>query len=146
MRKIAEFIVKRHWLFLIIFAAVIVYCVFGIPKVKVEYDISNYLPSDTDTAQALKIMDAEFAEYGTATVLVKNIDRDRATAIAAQIQNVNGVINFAFDANSPANYKDGNALFGMYFSGGSDDASSVVAYNEVVRILNDSGCEYAARQ
>ena len=30
----------------------------------------------------------------------------------------------------------------MYFSGGSDDASSVVAYNEVVRILNDSGCEY----
>ncbi len=85
MRKIAEFIVKRHWLFLIIFAAVIVYCVFGIPKVKVEYDISNYLPSDTDTAQALKIMDAEFAEYGTATVLVKNIDRDRATAIAAQI-------------------------------------------------------------
>ncbi len=142
MRKIAEFIVKRHWLFLIIFAAVIVYCVFGIPKVKVEYDISNYLPSDTDTAQALKIMDAEFAEYGTATVLVKNIDRDRATAIAAQIQNVNGVINFAFDANSPANYKDGNALFGMYFSGGSDDASSVGAYNEVVRILNDSGCEY----
>ena len=93
------------------------YCVFGIPKVKVEYDISNYLPSDTDTAQALKIMDAEFAEYGTATVLVKNIDRDRATAIAAQIQNVNGVINFAFDANSPANYKDGNALFGMYFFG-----------------------------
>ncbi len=30
----------------------------------------------------------------------------------------------------------------MYFSGGSDDASSVAAYNEVVRILNDSGCEY----
>ena len=79
MRKIAEFIVKRHWLFLIIFAAVIVYCVFGIPKVKVEYDISNYLPSDTDTAQALKIMDAEFAEYGTATVLV------RSTRTAPQI-------------------------------------------------------------
>lgn len=143
MRKIAEFIVKRYWLFLILFAALIVYCVFGIPKVKVEYDITNYLPSDTDTAQALKIMDAEFVEYGSATVLVKDVDREKATELADRIKKVDGVVSFSFDANSPSNYKDGNALFGIYFSGGSDDARAVRAYNEVVDIISSGGCAFS---
>lgn len=143
MRKIAEFIVKRYWLFFIIFAALIVYCVFGIPKVKVEYDISNYLPSDTDTAQALKIMDAEFVEFGTATVLVKDIARDKAQAVAERIKAVDGVVNFAFDADSASYYKNGCALYSMYFSGGSEDPRAVAAYERVVKIIADSGCEYA---
>ena len=142
MRKIAEFIVKKRLLFFIIFAALVAYGVFGATKIEVEYDITGYLPSDTDTAQAIKIMNEEFATYGSATFLVKSIDRDDAQALADKIAAVDGVSGFTFDASSDGSYKNGNALYNMFFAGGSKDAKAVAAYNGVLAILNDGAYDY----
>lgn len=142
MRKIAEFIVKKSWLFFIIFAALVAYGIFGITKIKVEYDITGYLPSDTDTAQALKIMNEEFATYGSATFFVKNVERADAQALASKISSVDGVSGFSFDAGSESNYKNGNALFNMFFEGGSKNENAVAAYNGVLAILDDGGYDY----
>ena len=142
MRKIAAFIVKKSVLFFIIFAALVAYGIYGITKVRVEYDITGYLPSDTDTAQALVIMNEEFATYGSATVMVKNVDRDTAEKLAADISKIDGISGFSFDAESAANYKDGNALYSMFFAGGSGDEKAVAAYNALVALLDGSGCEY----
>lgn len=43
MRKIAAFIVKKSVLFFIIFAALVAYGIYGITKVRVEYDITGFL-------------------------------------------------------------------------------------------------------
>ena len=142
MRKIAAFIVKKSVLFFIIFAALVAYGIYGITKVRVEYDITGYLPSDTDTAQALVIMNEEFATYGSATVMVKNVDRDTAEKLAADISKIDGISGFSFDAESASNYKDGNALYSMFFAGGSGDEKAVAAYNALVALLDGSGCEY----
>ncbi len=142
MRKIAEFIVKKRLLFFIIFAALVAYGIFGATKIEVEYDITRYLPSDTDTAQAIMIMNDEFATYGSATFFVKNITVDGAQALADKISAVDGVSGFTFDASSVSNYKDGHALYNMFFAGGSKSESAVAAYNDVVGILNDGGYDY----
>ena len=143
MKKIAQFIVKRYWLFFILFAALAVYCVFGISKVKVEYDITTYLPSGTDTAQALKIMSDEFASSGSATFVVKNIGKEEADSLAAEISGVDGVRSLTFDSGSEQNYKSGAALYSMFFAGDSSDEHAVEAYNAVLKIINDGGYEYS---
>lgn len=52
MNKIAKFIVEKRALFFVLFAALIIYAIIGIPKVGIEYSITSYLPKDTDTAKS----------------------------------------------------------------------------------------------
>lgn len=142
MRKIASFIVKRYWLFFIIFALLTAYCIYGIPKVEVEYDITTYLPQNTDTARALEIMNDEFTTYGTSTVLVKNVTYEQADGIRAKIVELDGVKNADFSEDSK-HYKDGSAKLTVTFIGTSSDEKSVAAYEATLKILDESGFDYA---
>ncbi len=141
MQKLARFIVKYRLIFFILFVALTAYSVVCIPKIQVEYDITAYLPQNTDTAKALEIMDDEFVTYGSATVLLKNVEYDAAAALCEKIRAVDGVKSLPFD-NSSQYYKDGYAKLAISFFG-TDDARSVAAYETAVRLLGESGCEYA---
>lgn len=137
MQKLAKFIVQKRLLFFAIFAALIVYCIFGIPKVNVEYDISAYLPRNTDTSQALEIMDEEFASYGSAVIMVKDIEFEQAKTLAESIKRIDGVAAFSFDSTEKY-YKDGNALFSISFDGDK----TADAYEKAIAILDGSGYSY----
>ncbi|MDE6201613.1 MAG: MMPL family transporter [Clostridiales bacterium] len=142
MKKIAQFIVeKRLWLFFI-FIAIIAYCIFGITRIQVEYDITSYLPDGTDTKKALTIMEDEFASLGSATVMVKKIDATAADGLAEQIRGIDGVTSVSFDSSSDSSYKDGNALFNIFYIGDSGDKKAVDAYNKTIKLLDKSGYKY----
>ncbi len=136
MKKIASFIVNQSKLILIAFLLLIVYCVWGMGQVNIEYDIAKYLPQDTDTRQALSIMEEEFTTYGTAKIMIKNITFQDADALHDKIEALDGVKEFKFE-NTPDYYKDSCALFKITFAGNDKDASSVTAYNETLNILKD---------
>lgn len=141
MRKLAKFIVEKRVLFFVLFAALLVYSAFGIPKVKVEYDISTYLPAGTDTKRALEIMDEEFAAYGSATILVKT-DYDSAAELRDAIAELDGVKSFPFGEGEEY-YKDGTAKFSITFVGTGDDAAAVAAYEKTTELLDGGGYEYS---
>ena len=73
MVKIASFIVDKHRAFYFIFAAALALCVISIPKVRVNNDISSYLPEETETRRGLTLMDEEFITYDTDKILVTKI-------------------------------------------------------------------------
>lgn len=141
MKRLAQFIVEKRLIFFLIFLGVIAYCIFGITKIEVEYEITAYLPEGTDTKKAIKIMDEEFAAFGSATFMVKGIDGEAAAELAEKLKNVEGVTNVGFDGTT-SSYKDGNALFTVYYAGGSSDPASVDAYNQTLNVLSDSGYNY----
>lgn len=143
MKRIAEFIVKKRWLFFIIFVAIVAYCIYGVTKIKVEYEITGYLPDGTDTKRAIKIMDEEFAAFGSATVMIKDIDSAAADELANRIRAIEGVTNVSFDSASESDYKDGKALFSFTYSGDSSDKTAVEAYNKTLKIISDSGYKYS---
>lgn len=130
MNKIAKFIVEKRVLFFILFAALIVYSVFSIPKVGIEYSISSYLPKETDTAKALDIMEDEFVTYGSTKIMLKNVTFERAEALYEEIKEIEGVKSFSFE-NSAAYYKDSCALFNITFDGDGGDPVSVAAFNGI---------------
>lgn len=134
MEKISGFIVKRRWIILLIFIAMIVYCACSIGLVEVERSITNYLPEDTDTKKALDIMEKEFVTYGTTRINVSDVAYDEAEELSARIREIDGVKEVVFDG-SEAHYKDRHALISVTFAYETSDARAVEAYNEVIASL-----------
>lgn len=139
MKKIARFIVEKRIVFFILFAALVVYSVFGISKVGVEYSISSYLPKNTDTARALEIMEDEFVTYGTTKIMLQNVTFDRADELYRRIKAVDGVKSIDFE-NTEEYYKNSCALLNVTFVGDDGDETSVKAFETILAMLD--GYEY----
>lgn len=92
MRKFADFIVNHRKAISVLFVVLIVYCIWGMSQVEVEYDITTYLSEETDTRKALDIMDEEFTTYGTATIMLRNVTFDEAEALHTAISELEGVL------------------------------------------------------
>lgn len=135
LRKIADFIIKSRFVIIGIFAALVIVSAVMIPKVQVNYDLSKYLPTDSDAAKAIEIMNEEFAESGSVLVMVKNITEAGAEALAGELNAIDGVKNVSFD--KAADFKDGNALFHIATSHGVYDERTNSAVGEIIDALKD---------
>ena len=74
MEKLAALIVDKRNLFFLLYIFAIVFCVVAQGWVKVENDITTYLPDDTETRQGLTVMDDNFVTYGNAQGVVDDIN------------------------------------------------------------------------
>lgn len=110
MMKIAAFIVDKRRAFYLIFAAVLVLCLISIPKVKVNNDISSYLPNDTETRRGLTLMDEEFITYDTETIMVTTVTKETAEELKEKMEKVDGVKQVEFEDDED-HYKQSAALF-----------------------------------
>lgn len=130
MYKLAEFIVDKRNLFFLIYIIALVFCIFSRNWVKVENDVTKYLPDSTETRQGLTVMNDQFVTYGTAQVLLANISYDRAQEAADMIEDINGVTSVTFD-NTEDHYKGTSALLDVTFDGEEEDQVSIDAMNEI---------------
>lgn len=139
MKKIADLIVKCAKFNILLFIGLVVFSIFSISKVNVEYSITSYLPTETDTAQAIKIMDDEFVTYGTSTIMIRNITYQDADKLADELKEIEGVKDIPFE-NTEDYYKDSCALYTITYTGDDEDEIAVTAYNTVIEKL--SGYDY----
>ena len=70
MNKLAGFIVKKRYLFLGLFLLLFLLSFFGMKYTNINYDLSAYLSKDTETKQALEIMEEEFQSTSSARIMV----------------------------------------------------------------------------
>ena len=109
MKKIAELIVKQHVLIYVLFAAAAIYCILSIGKVKVNSDITAFLPAETETRRGLVVMEEEFVTYGTANVMISNVTYETAQELADAIAGMEGVTGVELD-DTKAHYVNASAL------------------------------------
>lgn len=136
MYKLATFIVDKRNLFFLLFIFALIFCFFAKNWVKVENDITTYLPEETETRQGLTLMDEEFVTYGTASVMLSNVTYGEAEKIAEEIKKIDGVSGVGFD-NTEDHYKNTNAMFSVTFEGEETDEISVTAMNNIKSMLAD---------
>ncbi len=137
MERAAAFIVDKNKLFLIIFIALILFSAVSRGWVKVENDITVYLPETAEARRGLTIMEEEFTSYGTAQIMVENLTEKEAQELADRLSSVSGVMQVSFDT-SEEHYQDGNALFDITFTGENTDPESVQAMKAVKAELEDN--------
>lgn len=124
MEKIATFIVDKRNLFFLLYAFALIFSIVATGWVKVENDITTYLPEDTETRQGLTVMNDNFVTYGTARVMVSNVTYETAENICSDLESIDGVTSVDFD-DTTDHYKSASALFSVTFDGTTTDDISV---------------------
>ena len=86
MEELSTFIVDKRNLIFLLTIILLIFSVFSRNWVEVESDLTYYLPADSETKQALNIMDEQFVTYGTAEIMVANITPEQAAALEPKIK------------------------------------------------------------
>ena len=136
MIKVATFIVDKRNLFFLLFVLAIIFSIIAMNWVKVENQLSAYLPETTETRQGLDLMDQEFVTYGSAKVMVSNITYDDAQVIADEIETRPDVSMLNFD-NTAEHYNNFSALYDITFAYPETDDRCLDGLDEIKERLTD---------
>lgn len=134
--SIANFIVNKHKAIEILFIFAIVASIFCIDKVKVNQDITSYLPEQSETRIGLSTMNEEVITYGSAKIMLSNVTYEQAGSLARKLENISGVKEVKFD-ESEAHYKGTNALIELTVAGEDEDPVSIATMEQVKGLLNE---------
>ena len=134
MTRVARFIVDRRIWFLVLFLAAMVFSVFGFGWVKVENDITAYLPEDAEARRGLGIMEEEFITYGTARAMVENIRPEEALALREELSAIPDVLLVQFEEDE-SHYRENTALFEITFADVTESPVSEAALAAVKTAL-----------
>lgn len=149
MLKLATFIVdKRNGVFLA-FIGMIVFSIIASGWVQVCNDITQYLPSESETRQGLTLMENEVTTYATARVMISNISREHAALLAQELEQIEGISAAEFldaEADPPLTAEDiaehyvrAAALIDVTFEGEEGDEICESAMAELKAKLD--GCD-----
>ncbi len=153
-QAIVDFIVfKSKWIEKI-FAILFIITAICFPFVKVNYDLSQYLPADMPSKQGIDIMEQEFGYPGTARVMITDVSLYEAKNYKEKIENLKGVdmvtwadsVTDIYQSNLFISYKDiddyykdGDAIMDITFVGGGGDQSTRDAINQMNDMLGEKG-------
>ena len=131
MIKLAAFIVDKRNLIFLLIGILLVFSAFSRNWVKVENDLTAYLPESSETRQGLDVMEAQFTTFGAAKLMVANVSYARASEIAGEIAAMDGVQGVSFD-QSTDHYNNASALFDITFDYPEEDGACLEALNAVL--------------
>ncbi len=121
MVRLATWIVDKRKLLFLIFVILLAFSAVSRNWVKVENDLTFYLPDTSETKQALDIMDDQFTTFGTAKLMVANITYTEAEKISQKLETVKGVQQVEFD-DTEDHYNNVSAMFQLTFDYDEDDS------------------------
>ena len=131
---LSTFIVDKRNLIFFIYIAAIIFSAFASSWVRVNSDLTSYLPANTETRKGLEIMNTELTTFGSARVMVTHVTYGLAADLAEQIGEIEGVSMVTFD-NSESHFNGSEALFDVSFEGQTSDQISKDAMNEIKALL-----------
>lgn len=133
MKKISNFIVEKRNFIIPIFIILAIICVFTSQKVKINKEITEYLPSDSETRIGLDKMDEEFSDVNTTSsfsIMFKGLTDDEKQTILKELEETENVDSVNHDDSEDYN-KDDYTLYTVNVDAKSD---SEVAKNIYERI------------
>ena len=113
MHKLALQIVERRNLVFLIVILGTIFTIFSRSWVKVESDLTTYLPKTSETRMGLDIMEKEFTTYGSADVMVANITPDEADQLNDELAGLRGIQMIEYD-DTTAHYMIPPPIIIMY--------------------------------
>lgn len=121
LKKISIFIVRFRYILLISFIALAGISLYFGNQVKVNHDITKYMPESSETAQGKAIMDQEFSEVETSTlsVMFDDLENDKKSEVKSYLENIEGVKTVAYDDSEEYN-KDNHTLYTLTVDAAAD--------------------------
>lgn len=143
---------KRHYIEML-FIVLICLSVINAPLVRVNYDLTEYLPPYTESKVAIDLMEREFGYPGTARIMVRDVSIYEAYMYKQMLENIDGVDMVTWmtedvymaqdfiDLDAQKDYyRDRCAVMDITFDKGDNDALTKEAISEIQEILGERGC------
>ena len=108
--RISETIVDKRNIVLLVIITAIIFSIFSIGWVKVENDLTSFLPDGSESKIGLDVMMDEFVLMGSAQIMIANISLADAWEVKKKIEAVDGVQMVDF-ANDSAHYNNASACY-----------------------------------
>lgn len=152
--RIIETVVYRRTRIEKFFILLIVFSLFCLPMVEINYDLTEYLPVSTETKQGIDLMEREFGYPGTARVLIRDVSVYEAKIYKNRIEQVDGVdtVSWADTAGEiyvsndfleaqdlDDYYKDGYAVMDIQFVEGDSSLRTDAAIEKIRALVGDRG-------
>ena len=139
MRKITDFIVNHRKLVLIVVIILTIFCGYLSTKVSINSDMTRYLPDSSETKTGLDIMEDEFSDSDTSSLLVMfaNLEEEEKKQIQEELENIEYVESVDYELDSEEYNKDEYTLYSLTvdYPSDSDEAGSV--YDEILEKYED---------
>lgn len=138
----------------VIFGILVVFSIICSPFVKVNYDLTEYLPTSVQSKQGIEIMEDEFGYPGSARVMIDGVTLYEAKKYKDKIAAVEGVdiVTWAdtatdiYQSNKFINnediedyYKDGHSVMNIIFDEGDSSSVTSKAIDKIKEIIGDKG-------
>jgi len=150
--SLPEGIVRHREKIMRAFIVLAVICALCIPFIKVNYDLTSYLPDSMESKKAIDIMEEEFGYPGTARIMIENVTPYEAQLYKEMMENVEGVDmvswissdvymsgEFIDIAGQTDYYKDNCAVMDVTFEEGDTSDLTGSALDEISAILGEKG-------
>lgn len=143
---------KRHYIEML-FILLICLSVINAPLVRVNYDLTEYLPSYTESKVAIDLMEREFGYPGTARIMIRDVSIYEAYMYKQMLENIDGVDMVTWmtedvymaqdfiDLDAQKDYyRDRCAVMDITFDKGDNDTLTKEAITEIQEVLGERGC------
>ncbi len=149
-----DFIIRNAKKIEKLFFALCIISFIMMPMVKVNYDLTKYLPESAPSKAGLDLMEEEFGYPGTARVMVDDVDLYEAKRIKNAIEDIDGVdmvlwcdtttdifqsSDFIDYDEIKDYYRDGAAVMDITFTEGDTDKKTKEAIEEISDLIGDKG-------
>ncbi len=132
MKRITDFIVEQRNIILAVFVGLAGVALFLSGQVKINHDMTAYLPDDSETRQGMDIMEAEFEPEKTSEllVMVADLGESEKQQTRQYLENLEGVARVDYDASSDYNRED-QTLYKLMIDDVDDSELAAQVYEEV---------------
>lgn len=150
MNLLSKLVVKKKTLIVavvLLLTVVFTYCFF---QVKINYNMTDYLPEDANSTKALNVMETEFGEaIPNCNVMIRDLSIEEALDVKAQLEEIDGVekvswLDDVVDLKVPLEtqdqdmiddyYRNGDALFSVTIADGEERAAT----DQITETFGDS--------
>ena len=138
MRKITDFIINKRHIILILFIILTIISAIQSSKVKINYDMAEYLPDTSETRIGMDIMEKEFAgtETSTLNIMFENLVDKEKSKIKEELESTEGVESVDYDSTEDYN-KENYTLYEITVDDKSDSNLAAKVYNQITEKYKD---------
>ena len=114
MKKIAELLVDRRRTVFLLMMLLTLFCLAMIPRVRVNTDMTKYLPDSSSMKQGIDIMAQEFSDLSvpnTVRVMFHNLPEEEKESVLSTLKKTPHADSVAFLPGDERYEKDGYTLY-----------------------------------
>lgn len=140
MKKITDFIVKRRNFIIVLFIFLVIVSIFLSTKVKINYDMTEYLPSNSETKIGMDIMEKEFEEEKVSylNVMFKNLTEEEKDEMYERLGSLDsGVSSVDYEKGNEEYNSNEYTLYKINVDDTDDSETAASVYRKVNETFKD---------